>query len=129
MNDIIYKAESYNIIGAYMEVHRVLGCGFLEEVYQEALEREFIERKIPYVRESQLNILYKGELLNKHYKADFVCYDKIIIELKALSELITDHQSQTINYLKAANFKLSILINFGTKSLEYKRIPNKYYKN
>jgi len=111
-----------------MEVHRELGCGFLEAVYQVALEQEFTLQKIPYAREVQLNIPYKGQPLDKYYQADFICYDKIIIEVKALSELISDHQAQAINYLKATNFRLGILMNFGTQSLEYQRIPNKYYK-
>ena len=93
MNEIILKDESYNIIGACMAVHRELGCGFLEAVYQEALEEEFKLRSIPYVREQLLTITYKGKLLSKNYQADFICYENIIVELKALSELNTTHQS------------------------------------
>lgn len=124
MNEIILKDESYNIIGACMAVHRELGCGFLEAVYQEALEEEFKLRNIPYVREPQLAITYKGKLLNKKYQADFICYENIIVELKALSELNPIHQSQLINYLKATNLKLGLLVNFGQRSLESKRVLN-----
>ena len=124
MSEIILKDESYNIIGACMAVHRELGCGFLEAVYQEALEEEFKLRNIPYIREQLLTITYKGKLLNKKYQADFVCYDNIIVELKALSELNSTHQSQLINYLKASNIKLGLLVNFGQRSLETKRVVN-----
>lgn len=121
---ILYKEEAYKIIGAAMEVHKELGNGFLEAVYQEALEKEFMLRNIPFQREYLINIYYKGEKLNKCYKADFICFDQIIIELKALSELTCDHDSQLINYLKATNKPLGILINFGKPSLQYKRIIN-----
>jgi len=124
MNEIILQNESYNIIGACMAVHRELGCGFLEAIYQEALEEEFKLRNIPYIREKQLEIIYKGKLLDKKYQADFICYESIIIELKALSELNLIHQSQVINYLKATNLKLGILVNFGQRSLETKRVLN-----
>ena len=124
MNEIILKDESYNIIGACMAVHRELGCGFLEAVYQEALEEEFKLRSIPYVREQLLTITYKGKLLSKKYQADFICYKNIIVELKALSELNTTHQSQLINYLKVTNIKLGLLVNFGRRSLETKRVVN-----
>jgi GxxExxY protein len=126
MDEIILKDESYNIIGACMVVHRELGCGFLEAVYQEALEEEFKLRNIPYVREPLLTITYKGKLLNKKYQADFICYENIIVELKALSELNSTHQSQLINYLKASKMKLGILVNFGQKSLISKRVVNNY---
>ena len=121
---LLYKEESYTIIGAAMEVHSELGSGFLEGVYQEALEKEFEMQGIPYVREKLINIYYKGEELEKFYKADFVCYKEIIIEVKALSDLTGDHESQLINYLKATKKPLGILINFGKQSLQYKRIIN-----
>jgi GxxExxY protein len=124
MSEIILKDESYNIIGACMAVHRELGCGFLEAVDQEALEEEFKLRNISYVREQLLSITYKGKLLNKKYQADFVCYDNIIVELKALSEINSTHQSQLINYLKASNIKLGLLVNFGQRSFETKRVVN-----
>jgi len=120
--DLIYKDEVYEIIGAAMEVHKELGCGFLEAVYQEALELEFQDRNIPYCREPKLEIYYKEQLLNKYYEADFICYDKIIVELKALSGLTSDNESQLLNYLKATIMKVGLLINFGKPSLEYKRM-------
>ena len=120
--ELIYKKEVFDIIGAAMEVHRELGCGFLEAVYQEALELEFQLRNIPYRREAKLDIYYKERLLNKQYEADFICYDKIIVELKALSDLIPEHESQLLNYLKATKMRVGLLINFGQQSLEYKRM-------
>lgn len=119
---LIYKEEVYQIIGAAMEVHKELGCGFLEAVYQEALELEFQFRKIPYRRECKLDIFYKEQLLNKYYAADFICFDKIIVELKALSGLTSEHESQLLNYMKATKLKVGLLINFGKQSLEYKRM-------
>lgn len=122
--DLIYKEEAYKIIGAAMEVHNELKHGFLEQVYQEALELELDNQGIPFEREKEIHIHYKGERLNKHYKADFVCYKDILLELKALSDLTKDHESQLINYLKATHKPLGILINFGRPSLQYKRIIN-----
>jgi len=107
-----------------MAVHSELGCGFLEAVYQEALEEEFKLRNIPYVREAQLQVIYKGKTLKKRYQADFICYDNIIVELKALTELNTVHKSQLINYLKITKLKLGVLVNFGSKSLESERVKN-----
>jgi len=124
---IIFKEESYQVIGACMAVHRELGKGFLEAVYQEALEEEFKLKNIPYIREHQLEIVYKNKILKKKYQADFICYGEIIVELKALTELSSVHQSQLINYLKATKFKLGLLINFGQNSLESKRVINKSY--
>ena len=122
MNNLIHKEESYQIIGACMEVHKTLGCGFLEPVYQEALSIEFQKQNIPFEKEKILSIIYKDIELEKKYIADFVCFSKIIVELKALSALTSEHESQVINYLKATGFKLSILVNFGEESLKYKRI-------
>lgn len=112
---------TYNIIGAAMEVHKTLGSGFLESVYQEVLEKEFKLRDIPYSREHLIRIKYKGEVLTQYYKADFICYDSVIVELKALSELTSVHESQLLNYLKATGIKKGLLINFGTSSLQTKR--------
>lgn len=120
--NLIFKQESYEIIGAAMDVHNELGSGFLEAVYQEALALEFNKRNIPFKQEKRIEITYKNQILLKHYVADFICYNKIIIEIKALSELIGNHESQVINYLKATDLKLGLLINFGTESLEYKRL-------
>ncbi len=99
-----------------------MGCGFLEAVYQEALGLEFGNKNIPFIDQKRLRISYKGNFLNKEYAADFVCYDKIIVELKALSAINNEHMAQLLNYLKATGFRLGILINFGTPSLQYKRI-------
>lgn len=116
-----YKQESYDIIGACMTVHSELGCGFLESVYQEALEMEFLEEGIKYKREKPIEIFYKGEKLSKYFIADFECYDKIIVELKAVKEIEDIHIAQILNYLKATGKKVGLLVNFGAKSLEYKR--------
>jgi GxxExxY protein len=105
-----------------MTVHRELGPGFLEPIYQEATEIQFNSDLIPHQREKELLIYYMGRELKKRYSADFVCYDKIIVELKALSALASDHEAQLLNYLKATGFKLGILVNFGTPKLEYKRL-------
>jgi GxxExxY protein len=119
---LIYGSESYKIIGAAMEVHKHLGCGFLEAVYQEALTIEFRERNIDFLREAAVQIEYKGVTLMKEYFADFICYDKIIVELKAADELSGKHVAQVLNYLKATGYKLGLLINFGAESLEFKRL-------
>ncbi len=105
--DILYKEEAYMIVGAAMMVHRELGCCFLEQVYQEALEKEFKDQGIPNEREVTLNIEYRGRPLQKHYVADFICYDKIILELKAVNKLEGVHESQVLNYLKATGYKWS----------------------
>ena len=107
-----------------MEVYNQLGHGFLEAVYQEALEKEFLLRSIPFEREKAIHIMYKGQKLNHYYVADFLCYDNIIVELKAVEQLQTIHMAQVLNYLSATGFKLALLINFGEKSLKYKRIVN-----
>lgn len=120
--DLIFKEEAYKIIGACMEVHKTLGEGFLESVYQEALEKELHTQAIPHSREQKLQITYKGFILEKYYIADFVCFNSIIVELKALPALTTQHEAQMLNYLKATKLQLGILVNFGSKSLEYKRL-------
>ena len=112
-----YEHETYQIIGAAMKVHRVLGPGFAEKVYQEALAIEFVEQGIPFEREKEIHATYKGVVLEGTYIPDFICYDKIIVELKAVRELDDVHRSQAINYAKVAGFKLSLLINFGEPSL------------
>lgn len=124
MAEILFKDESYRIIGACMKVHAELGHGFLESVYQEALERQFKKEDIPYQREKLLNIQFDNEQLKKYFKADFICYDGIIVELKATKYLVEADYKQTLNSIKATRFKLGLLINFGTPSLFYKRIIN-----
>jgi GxxExxY protein len=121
-DQLIYKEECYQIIGAAMEVHKELGAGFLEAVYQEALVLEFEKSGIPFVCEALLDIDYKGKILNKRYVADFICYGEIIVELKAVNRMLPEHVSQLLNYLKATDTKLGLLINFGALSLQYKRI-------
>ncbi|MBO4803868.1 MAG: GxxExxY protein [Muribaculaceae bacterium] len=128
MERFLYEKESYAIRGCLMSVFNELGSGFLEKVYQEALEREFIEKKIPYKREAPLTIMYKGLPLQQFYIADFICYDKIIVELKAVSELTDVHSAQVFNYLKATGFDLAILVNYGEKNLKVERLFN-YKKN
>ena len=110
------------IITACMEVHNELGNGFLEPVYQEALEEEFKIQGIPYVREKLLPVMYKGKQLKKEYYADFVCYDDIIVELKAVSVLSKPHKAQVLNYINAANKEIGLLINFGETKLKWERI-------
>ncbi len=120
---LLFKEESYKIIGAAMEVHRLLGCGFVEPVYQEALEKEFVLRGIPFEREKELSVSYKGSQLSKTFKADFVCYGKIILELKAVKEFADEHYAQIYNYLRASGLDLGLLINFGSASIEFERVP------
>jgi GxxExxY protein len=120
---IIFREESFHLVGAAIEVHKEIGCGFTEPVYQEAFEEELRLRGIPFEREKVINVTYKGKVLSKSFRPDFVCYDKIIVELKAVSEFTDEHISQVYNYLKASGFKLGLLVNFGTTSLKYKRIP------
>lgn len=121
---MIYKKETYDIIGAAMDVHRTLGNGFLESVYQEALEIELAIRRIPYVAQKPIEICYKNQLLTKFFIADLLCYNEIIVELKAVSEISSVHEAQLINYLKATKKELGIIINFGKDTLEYKRFLN-----
>lgn len=122
MPTLLLKDEVYAIIGAAIDVHRELGEGFLEPVYQEALEVELASRQIPFHAQMPLSICYKGRQLKKEYVADMVCYDKIIVELKCLDRLATREKSQILNYLKAADMHVGILINFGSSGrLEWQR--------
>jgi len=120
--EFLHKELTYEIIGAAMEVHATLGAGFLESVYQEALAIELLSRGIPFETEKRLEIYYKGIKLEKHFEADFICDNRVIVEIKALSALTTEHQAQVLNYLKATGIKVGLLINFGSKSLEHKRM-------
>ena len=123
-NKILYREESFAIIGACMKVHRTLGAGFLEAVYEEALEREFQNMKIPFKRQVKLDLYYDNQKLTKQYRADFICYDKIIVEIKAVAQIPNAFYAQLQNYLKCTNMELGMLINFGTPSLTYKRMIN-----
>lgn len=114
--------QTYAIIGAAMEVHRQLGNGFLETVYQEALAWEFEERAVPFAREQPLAIRYKNRELLTQFRADFICFNEIIVETKALQQLSGTEQSQLLNYLKASGLSRGLLINFGQRSLQYKRL-------
>ncbi len=119
---LYHNQESYAINGAAMQVYNTLGIGFLEAVYQEALAIEFAKRGIPFEREKELKVFYDGQELKTTYRADFVCYGSIIVELKAVSELDDSHRSQVYNYLKATGFKLGLLYNFGhADGLQYER--------
>jgi GxxExxY protein len=122
MKDTKRDPQIYSIIGAAMEVHSQLGSGFLEAVYQEALDLELEQRKIPFKGEVQLRITYKSEQLESNYRADFICFDSVIVELKALSGLSGVEEAQVINYLKASGFQVALLINFGAVKLEYKSL-------
>jgi len=122
MSEIIYKEESYKIIGCCMEVHNQLGEGFLEIVYKDALEYEFKKAGITYSREKEYVVNYKGVILPHKFYADFVVFDKIILEVKGVSNLIPEHIAQTLNYLKVSTLKLGLLVNFGELKLVSQRI-------
>ena len=120
--------QTYAIIGACMEVHRELGHGFLEAVYHEALQRELKLRDVPFRHEVELPVSYKGESLKCFYKCDLLCFEDIVVEIKAISQLTTGDEAQLINYLKASNIQRGVLINFGTPSLQYKRLIRTHNK-
>jgi len=122
MAEIILKEESYKIIGACMEVHKELGFGFKEIIYKDALEIEFKSSNIPYQRERLYKVEYKGKVLPRRYPADFVVYNSIILEIKAMPMIINNFVLQTRNYLKASGIRLGIIVNFGESSLKYKRV-------
>ena len=122
MNKIIYKKESYDIIGKCFEVHNNLGAGFLEIVYKDELEYEFKKAGIPYAREVKYEVNYKGTILPHTFYADFVIYDKIILEVKAKNAIADEFIAQAINYLKVSDNKLALIVNFGELKLNYKRL-------
>ncbi len=120
--EIPFKNEVYAIVGAAIEVSTELGAGFLEAVYQEALELELKLRGIPYQAQIPIPIIYKGHLLSKTYVPDFICFNQIIVEIKALKQLTTLEEAQLLNYLKATGMPVGLLLNFGTPRLEWKRM-------
>ncbi len=122
MSELIYKAESFQMIGLCMEVHRHLGKGHDEVVYKDALEFECAQNQIPYTREREYKIQYKTITLRHKYFADFVVFDKILLEAKAVDQLTDAHVKQVLNYLAASKLKLGLLVNFGEDSLVYKRV-------
>jgi len=124
MSIFLYKEETYKIIGAAMKVHNTLGCGFTEKVYQDALEVEFQKQGVPYVREPRLHVSYEGVSLATPFSPDFVCYEKVILELKAVREIEDMHRAQTMNYAKVGRFKVALLINFGDTLLQHERFAN-----
>jgi len=121
---VVYEDESANIVGAIFEVHKRLGIGLLEKVYQEALTIEFKHRNIPFVREKRFDVYYRDEKLDAQYIADFVCYGKIIVELKSVSELTDVHKAQVRNYLSITNYELGILCNFNERYMVPIRVLN-----
>jgi GxxExxY protein len=122
MIDLILKDETYKIIGACIEVHKTLGRGHSEVIYKDALEIEFHNRQIPFSREQKFDVYYKGILLPHHYYADFVVFNTIILEVKAIEGLTSGHLKQTLNYLAVSKLKLGMLVNFGEDSLKHKRV-------
>jgi GxxExxY protein len=123
--ELLFKDECYAIQGAIFDVYREIGCGFLESVYQECLEREFRFRQLPFEAQRELVLSYKGEKLSQSFKPDFICYGKIIIELKAVREIAPEHKAQLLNYLKATSLELGLLVNFGAyPKTEIVRIAN-----
>jgi len=121
--ELIYKEESYRIIGACFEVYKEMGCGFLEAVYQECLGMEFAVQNIPFRSQCELGLSYKGQPLKQKYVPDFMCFDKIVLEIKALTALTDLHRAQLQNYLNATGYRLGLLANFGHyPKLEYERI-------
>ena len=125
MSNLLYKDESFKIIGACFEVYNNKGFGFTEPVYQECLAIEFALQHIPFVAQAEIQLAYKGTLLTQSFKPDFICYDKIIVEIKTVAAVVGAHRAQTINYLNALGFELAILVNFGQyPKLSYERLAN-----
>ena len=125
-HDVGRDPHTFRIIGAAMEVHRRLGCGFLEAVYREALAREFRDRFVPFETERSWPILYKGELLSPRYRVDFLCFGTVIVEVKAVPEIGRLERVQTVNYVRMAGVTRGLLVNFGGLSLQYRRVTNTF---
>ncbi len=121
---LLYKEETGQILRACMNVFNELGNGFLEAVYQEALEIEFRQMGIPYQREAKISVFYKGKKLDKEYYADFICFNKIIVELKCVSRIVNANKAQVINYLHGTKMQVGLLVNFGEASLKWERLTN-----
>ncbi len=124
MGKLLFEEETYKVIGACMTVHKGLGVGFLESVYHEALEKEFKIQKVKFDSKKKLQVYYNEAPLQKYFIADFICFENIVVEIKATSFLHKDTEAQTINYLKSTNYPLGLLINFGQSSLTWKRFIN-----
>lgn len=124
MAELIFKEQSYKIIGCCFEVYNELGPGFLEAVYQEALSIEFQKQAVPFIAQAEMNIYYKGIELKKKYYPDFLCYDNIILEIKAMENLSPADEAQILNYLKGTKKPLGLLVNFGAEKLQHKRFAN-----
>ena len=123
MSNLIYMDESYKIMGACFNVYKEMGCGFLENVYQECLEIEFDYHKLPFTTQATVTLNYRNYELKQRFRPDFICYDKIIVEIKAVDSLIAKHEAQVLNYLNATKFRLGLLVNFGHyPKIEYKRL-------
>ncbi len=128
--ELLFKEECYVIQGAIFDVYKEMGCGFLEAVYQECLEKELSKRDIPFQSQVELQLSYKGEQLCQTYKPDFICNDKIIVEIKAVKELASEHKAQLLNYLKATGLELGMLVNFGSyPKVEIVRIANSHFRD
>jgi GxxExxY protein len=124
MPGLIYGDESYAIMGACFAVHNEMGCGFTEPVYQECLAIELHQQGVPFASQPELELTFRGKVLEQHFRPDFVCYGKIILEIKALSALVDEHRAQILNYLNATEFRLGLLVNFGAHpKLQSERIP------
>jgi GxxExxY protein len=124
MSKLLFEEETYKIIGTCMMVHKSLGAGFLESVYHEALEKEFVIQQVNFDSKRKLQVYYNEVALKKYFIADFICFDKIVVEIKATTFLHKDTEAQTINYLKSTNYPVGLLINFGQPSLTWKRFIN-----
>ncbi|MCY7309581.1 MAG: GxxExxY protein [Chitinophagaceae bacterium] len=123
MENFLFKEETYQIIGICMDVQKTLGFGFSEAVYKDAMEFEYIDSSLPHLREKELEVNYKGQILRHRFFADFICYNKIIVEVKSSANgIVDDHIAQTLNYLRVSDNAIGLIINFGKRRLEYERL-------